>query len=152
MLNSIIIIVTFRYSDLPRWSPNITASLVTELAASQRKTSNWGTMPSTSGGMSIARYFTPSACIICGAATVITGAGPSVAMCSECKTTPQDTVLALNEKIRCYERALDDISKVSLVIVYIALSTLLFNAYNPIVSTTYISIRIFSLSLKLAKA
>lgn len=98
------------YNDLPRLS-STNASLVREIANNQKGSSNWE-KPSTSHGMSIVRYFTPSACIVCGAATVLTGAGGGVALCSDCKTTPQDTVLALNEKIRHYDRALDNIQKV----------------------------------------
>lgn len=100
------------YNELPRYSANTTASLVTELVTRGDTASNWGKQ-SSSRGMSIARYFTPVSCIVCGAVTTMTsGVGQGAGLCSDCKTSPQATVLSLNEKIRNYERAVDDIKKV----------------------------------------
>lgn len=77
---------------------------------------SYGTLAKVAGasnprGMSIARYFTPVSCVACGAVTTTqTSQGPG--LCPDCKTQPQTTVLCLNEKIRSYERALEQIKKV----------------------------------------
>ncbi|CAL4064009.1 unnamed protein product, partial [Meganyctiphanes norvegica] len=62
------------------------------------------------GSASIAQYFTPVACVTCGNITqTAPGATP---LCAVCRSDSQRTVLALSEKLRTYDRALDHINKV----------------------------------------
>lgn len=103
VLNHIPSPILYRYTELPRPSTFTSSDAV---------------MPGTSSaGSSIARYFTPVACVGCGAATTIapTGKGAVVGrgLCSGCKANPQETVLLLEEKIRTYERAVDHIQQVN---------------------------------------
>ena len=76
-------------------------------------------MPGSSSGSSIAHYFTPVACVGCGAPTTLAptrkGAAGGQGLCGECKASPQETVLRLGERIRTYERAVDHIRQVSCV-------------------------------------
>lgn len=76
------------------------------------------TTPRAPQGMSIARYFTPVACVSCGADTtpgsgVIGRGGGGAGLCGTCRGKPQETVVHLNERVREYQRALDHIHQVS---------------------------------------
>ncbi|KAK7079688.1 DNA polymerase zeta catalytic subunit [Halocaridina rubra] len=99
------------YNELPRVTSNINSSLVIEYLGGRGGTGNRGKV-ATSRGMSIARYFTPVSCVVCGAITTMSGTGTGAVLCSDCKSNPQTTVISLYEKIRTYERALDDIKRI----------------------------------------
>lgn len=96
------------YNDLPRLSTATHASLAAEAAVSHGGMASAG-MNSSTRGMSIARYFTPIACVACGTSTT---SGQGGGLCLDCKTHPHVTVISLNEKIRNYERAVNHIQKV----------------------------------------
>ncbi|KAG0718461.1 DNA polymerase zeta catalytic subunit [Chionoecetes opilio] len=89
----------------------------TELPRPSTLTASTSTLPGSSSGPSIARYFTPVACVGCGADTTAAPAGRGAAggqgLCGGCKGSPQETVLRLGERFRTYERAVDHIRQVS---------------------------------------
>lgn len=91
------------YSDLPRPSSTTFSSLAAEATLSH------GGASCSSRTHSIIGYFTPSACVACGANTT---ASAQSGLCSACNTCPHATVIKLNEKIRNYERAVSHIHKV----------------------------------------
>ncbi|KAG7168018.1 DNA polymerase zeta catalytic subunit-like 2, partial [Homarus americanus] len=77
------------YSDLPRPSSSATTALAVEAAGTYGGATAAG-MYTGGRNISIARYFTPSACVSCGAATTLPGQGGG--LCVDCKTNPQLTI------------------------------------------------------------
>lgn len=88
----------------------------TEMPRPSTLTSSSTALPGSSSGPSIAHYFTPVACVGCGAATTLAptakGAVGGQGLCGGCKASPQETVVRLGERIRTYERAVDHIQQV----------------------------------------
>ena len=109
-----------RYEELPR--PSNSSALLCDFGLNSNSAFTGGASTSSASTTSIAQYFTPANCVVCGEPTVKSSSHSNTnvsTICQSCKNQPQKTTAELSFKIREYERTIAHINEVIQIFVFI---------------------------------